>query len=248
LLDLHVSAKGAILSLRLDFCPRSMAEFFCVRDHYSGNLPAGRMQTIGAWEDSLPVGTFVFSRGACKDLGTRFGFDQTEAVELTRAAFGPHRTPITQSLAIALRMLKAANPSLQVVISFADPVQSHNGHQHDGAIYRAGNWWFLGMTSAEAMLRLGGVLRHRRTVISKHRTGAVPWLREHVDPTTARVIMPPKFRFAMPLTDTARERLRPHMRPYPGRPKEQAPAGPAGLAGATPSRPLHGHDTEVAHA
>jgi hypothetical protein len=183
------------------------------------------MVTIGAWEDGRPVGVFVFSRGACKDLAARFGFDQTEAVELTRVAFGPHVSPITQGMAVALRMLKAANDGLQVVISFSDPMQSRNGHQHDGTIYRAGNWLFLGMTNAEAVLRIGGVLRHRRTVISKHRTGAVPWLREHVDANAERVITLPKFRFAYPLTGEARERLRPHVRPYPKSGEQGAESG-----------------------
>jgi hypothetical protein len=233
------------VSLRLDFCPRSMAEFFCVRDHYSGSLPAGRMQTIGTWEDARAVGAYVFSRGACKDLAARYGFDQTEAVELTRIAFGSHRTPITQSLAIALRMVKAANPGLQVVISFSDPTQSHNGHQHDGTIYVAGNWIFLGMTHAESLLRVRGDVRHPRTIASRYRTRAVAWLREHVDPLAERIAVPPKYRFAYPLTDDARERLRPFARPYPARPKEQAPAVPAGLDGVTPIRPLRHH--EVAH-
>lgn len=196
-------------------CSRDMADFFCRRDHYSGSLPAGRMQPFGCWEDARPVGAYVFSRGACKDLATRYGFDQTEAVELTRAAFGPHRHPITQSLAVALRQLKAANPGLQVVISFSDPMQSHDGHQHDGTIYRAGNWMFLGMTHAESLLRVGGRLRHPRTITSKFRTRAVSWLKAHVDPQAERVITLPKYRFAMPLTAEARERLRPHVQPYP---------------------------------
>jgi hypothetical protein len=217
-----------------------MAEFFCVRDHYSGALPAGRLQTIGTWEDARPVGAYVFSRGACKDLAAPYGFGQTQAVELTRVAFGPHRTPITQSLTIALRMLKAANPGLQVVISFSDPAQSHNGHQHDGTIYRAGNWLFLGMTHAEAMLRVRGVLRHPRTITSRYHTRRVSWLREHVDAGAARVVMPPKFRFAMPLTTEAHDRLRPHVQPYPKRPKVAGPCViPAGLGGAMPTRPLH---------
>jgi hypothetical protein len=169
---------------------------------------------VGCWEDGVFVGAVVFSRGACKDLATRFGFDQTEAVELTRIALARHQTPTTRIVAIALRLLKSANPGLQVVISFSDPAQSHNGRSHTGTVYRAGGWLFLGMTGAEALLRIGGVLRHRRTIISKHRTGAVPWLRSHVDPQAERVITPPKFRFAFPLTAEARERLRPHVRSF----------------------------------
>ncbi len=192
-----------------------MADFFCHRDHYLRRLPVGKMQSFGCWEDARPVGAIVYSRGACKDLAARFGFDQTEAVEQTRVAFGRHRAPITRFVAVALRQLKAANPRLQVVISFSDPAQSHNGHTHDGTIYRAGNWMFLGMTHAESMIRIGGALRHRRTITSKFRTRAVSWLREHVDDAAERVTVPPKYRFVMPLTDEARARLRAHVQSYP---------------------------------
>jgi hypothetical protein len=206
-------------------CSREAALWAVKAHHYSLALPAARMQTIGCWEDGRFVGAVVFSRGACKDLAARFGFDQTEAVELTRVALGPHRTPTTRIVAIALRQVKAANPGLQVVISFSDPAQSHNGRAHTGTLYRAGGWWFLGMTHAEAMLRLGGVLRHRRTIISKFRTGAVLWLRQNVDAEAERVITPPKYRFAMPLTDVARERLRPHVQSYPRSREQSAESG-----------------------
>jgi len=159
-------------------CSREMAMWLVKAHHYTHGLPAGRMQTFGAWEDRRPFGVLVFSRGACKDLATRFGFDQTEAVELTRIALAHHRTPTTRVVAVSLRLVEAANPGLQTVISFSDPMQSHNGHQHDGTIYRAGNWLFLGMTHAEALLRVGGVLRHPRTITSRFRTRRVSWLRD----------------------------------------------------------------------
>ena len=213
------------MSVRVEFCQHVMAEFFCVRDHYLSGLPAGRMQTLGTWEwetwerweDARAVGVRVYSRGACKDLATRFGFEQTEGVELTRVAFDRrHRSPISQSLAHDVRMLKAANPRFQVVISFSDPAQrGPSGQPHSGGIYRAANFWFLGMTHAESLVRIGGELRHPRTIGSKYHTRSIAWLREHVDPNAERVIVPPKFRFAYPLTDEARERLRPFVQQFP---------------------------------
>ena len=220
-------------------CPRQAALWATKAHHYTRGLPSGRMQCYGTWEDGRFVGAVVFSRGACKDLARRFGFGQTEAVELTRIALGPHRTPTTRIVAIALRQLKTANPGLQVVVSFSDPAQVHGQHRHDGTIYRAGNWLFLGMTHAESLIRVGGVLRHPRTITSRFKTRRVAWLREHVDSSVERVMVPPKFRFAMPLTDDARTGLLPHVQPYPTRPKEQASACPAELGDATSTRPLH---------
>lgn len=234
-----MSEGGRAVKLQLGFCSREAATFAVKAYHYSRSMPAGRVQTFGVWEAGVFVGAVVFSRGACKDLAARFGFNQTEAVELTRIALAPHRTPTTRIVAVGLRLLKAANPGLQVVISFSDPAQAHDGHQHDGTIYRAGNWLFLGMTHAEALLRIGGVLRHPRTITSRFNTRRVSWLREHVDAEAARVPMPPKFRFAMPLTAEARERLRPYVQPFVverGRSVDSARAGRL-LGEFTPSPP-----------
>jgi hypothetical protein len=172
------------------------------------------MQPYGCWEDGRFVGAIVFSRGACKDLARRFGFSQVQAVELTRIALAKHRTATTRFVRIALRQLKTANPGLRAVISFSDPMQSHDGHQHDGTLYRAGNWLFLGMTHAESLVRVGGEPRHPRTIGSKFHTRSIAWLRANVDPQAERVITLAKYRFAMPLTDEARERLRPYVQPY----------------------------------
>jgi hypothetical protein len=229
-------------------CSREAALWACTAHHYAGGLPAGRLQNFGCWEDGRFCGAIVFSRGACKDLASRFGFGQTEAVELTRVALAPHRTPTTRFIAVALRQLKAANPGLQAVISFSDPAQSHNGHQHDGTIYRAGNWLFLGMTHSESLLRLDGRLRHPRTITSRFRTRRIDWLRAHVDADAARVPMPPKYRFAYPLTVAACERLRPHVQAHLTRSKEQASMNPVDLGGATPTRPLHLFSEAGAHA
>ena len=112
----------------------------------------------------------------------------------------------------------------------------------------AGNWMFLGMTHAESLVRVGGELRHPRTVGSKFHTRSIAWLKANVDPQAERVIVPPKYRFAYPLTDEARERLRPFVQPYPKCGGSRDSAAPVLLPGedrAIRVPPLHSSEAHV---
>jgi hypothetical protein len=202
--------------------------------HYSRCLSAGRLVTIGAVEDGRFIGAIIFGRGASSEIGSPFGLCQSQVCELTRVALGPHDTPTSRIVSIAVRLLRQQSPGLRLIVSYADPE-----HGHHGGIYAAMNWLFIGCTNRESLIRLNGRLLHPRTVASRYRTRSIDWLREHVAADAGHVRTLPKFRYVLPLDADIRRQLAARVMPYPKRPKEQAPANPAGLAGATPSRPLH---------
>jgi hypothetical protein len=229
------------MSLRLDFCSREAATFAVKAWHYSHSMPAGRLVCVGVWEFDLYIGCLVFGRGASSKIASPFGLRQDQICELCRIALSAHHAHVSRILSIAIRLLRKQSPNLRAIISYSDP-----GHGHDGrGVYAAAGWMFIGSTNAESLIRLKGHLLHPRTVASRYRTRSIEWLREHVATDAAHVRTLPKFRYAMPLDAVMRRQLAPRVQPYPKRPKEQAPAHPAGLAGATPSRPLH--VPEVAH-
>lgn len=222
------------MSLRLDFCSRPAGAFACKAWHYSGCLPAGRLATVGAWEHGAFIGAVIFGRGASSEIGSPFSLRQDEVCELCRVALGPHAAPTSQIVAIAVRLLRRQSPGLRLIVSYADPA-----HGHVGVLYQSMNWLHLGQTSRESLIRLNGRLLHPRTVASRYRTRSIGWLRDHVAGDAAHVRTPPKFRYVMPLDNAMRRQLAPRVKPYPKRPKEQAPAFPAGLGSATLTRPLH---------
>jgi hypothetical protein len=222
------------MSLRLDFCPREAATWATAAHHYSGSPPAGRLVCVGAWEAGAFVGAVLFGRGASSEIGSPFGLQQSEVCELCRVALGPHQAPTSQIVSIAVRLLRRQSPGLRLIVSYADPE-----HGHHGGIYAAMNWLFIGCTNAESLIRLHGHLLHPRTVASRYRTRSIDWLREHVAADAAHVRTLPKFRYALPLDAGMRQQLAARVQPYPKRPKEQDPArSPAGLGGASPTRPL----------
>jgi hypothetical protein len=236
--DLHVP-QGTGMSLFLGFCLRVAADFACRAFHYSRTMPAGRLVCVGAWEQEAFIGAVVFGRGASSEIHSPFGLQQSEVVELCRVALGPHQSPTSRIVALAVRLLRRQSPGLRLIVSYADPE-----HGHVGVIYQAMGWVYLGVTNRESLIRLNGRLYHPRTVASRYRTRSIEWLRQHVAADAGHVRTLPKFRYALPLDDGMRERLAPRAHPYPKRPKEQAPAtSHAGLARATRSRPLH-YDAE----
>jgi hypothetical protein len=229
-----------LVPLLMALCSHTAADFACRRDHYAGGLPAARKTCFGVWEWARFVGALVFSRGACQHIGRPFGLPQTQVCELTRVALSTHATPVSRILSIGCKLLRQHCPGLRLIVSFADP-----RHGHHGGIYAGAGWFYLGTTNAEALIRLHGREIHARTVASRYGTRDLHWLQQHVDPAAARVVCTPKHRYVLPLDDSMRRQLAPRVQPYPKRPKEQAPACPAGLGSATLTRPLQ--FSEVVH-
>jgi hypothetical protein len=155
-----------------------------------------------------------------------------------RVALAPGRKyPTSQVVAIALKLLKCQSPGLRLVVSYADL-----GQNHVGIIYQAGGWLYLG-TSEQGYLKIHGKIVHPRTVYDRYGPGgqSVPWLRANVDPNAARVEMPSKLRYAMPLDKAMRRQLAPQALPYPKRGRSETsdtPGDHPGEGGATPTRPL----------
>lgn len=229
------------MSLYVGFCSRAAAEYSVRAFHYSQSLPAGRLVCVGAWEAGDFIGApGIFGRGASSEIGSPFGLQQSEVCELCRVALGPHQAPASRIVSVAVRLLRRQSPGLRLIVSYADPEHGHDGR----GLYAAMNWLFIGVTKRESLIRLNGRLFHPRTVASRYRTRSIDWLRQNVAADAGHVRTRPKFRYALPLDDAMREQLAPRVQPYPERPKEQAPAHPAGLDGASPIRSLH-HGAEV---
>jgi hypothetical protein len=125
-------------------------------------------------------------------------------------ALGPHQSPTSRIVSIAVRLLRQQSPGLRLIVSYADPE-----HGHHGGIYAAMNWLFIGTTNAESLIRLNARLFHPRTVASRYGTRGIDWLRQHVAADAAHVRTLPKFRYVLPLDAAMREQLALRVLPYP---------------------------------
>jgi hypothetical protein len=226
-------------------CNHAAALFAVTRWHYSRTLPVGKLVKFGVWEAERFVGVVLFAWGANKDLGTPYGLTITECCELVRVALSKHKTPVSRIVAIALRLLKKSNPGLQLVVSFADPVENHHG-----GIYQAGNWIYTGTTAPSFEYRLNEVRLNKRAYTG-HNYGSP---RLSLPEGAVKVSVPGKHRYLYPLNAKLclnAERLR---KPYPTNERARSTDSGAtgdqpGGGGAMPTRALYTGDTpEAIHA
>lgn len=218
-------------ALRLDWCDHAAAKYAVQRWHYSRAMPGGKLSKVGVWEGGEFVGVVIFGRGATPHIGSPYGLPQTQICELVRVALRRHQWPVSRILAIAVRMLKRANPGLRLIVSFADTKQGHHG-----GIYQAAGWTYAG-SSGQRRLRVHGRVVHPRSMGSKYGVGgqSIAWLRANVDAHAEDIRDPDKHRYLMPLDADMRRQIAALAQPYPKRPKHSQDD-----AAATPGRRGHG--------
>ncbi len=225
-------------SLRLDWCSHAAAKYAVEHWHYSRTMPIGPMVKMGVWEGEEFRGSVLFARGNTPTLGGPYGLGITQVCELVRIALRCHDAPVSQLIAIGLRLLRKHCPALRLVVSFADPSQGHHG-----GIYQAGGWVYTGMSSPDKMYWHNGEWKHSREV----RGGAFGRRRKIIDGgrSLQTRTAPGKHRYLYPFDAEMKARIAPLAKPYPKRPcargVDSGTAGfhPAG-GGADPTRALAG--------
>lgn len=228
--------------LRVDWCSAKAASFAVKHWHYSKVMPTPPAYSLGVWEDGSYIGAVVFSRGP-KGIASFFGVEGDCVCELARVALSKHATPVTRIIRVAVAMLKKAWPTLSIIVSYADPMQGH-----DGAIYRAGNWTYLGTTPASTVfLSPDGKMRHSRTVSERgfkryYGQAQRVWKRSECRAFKA----PGKHRYAIGLTPSARAELNALAQNFRSgatldpcvRSADSGTAAPTAGGGANPTRTL----------
>lgn len=216
-------------ALKLDWLSHEAAEAAVVRWHYSKRMPKSKLVKIGVWEHGKFVGVIIFGVGATGDLVKRYGLLPEQGCELVRVALTKHATPVSRMVAIALRMLRAANPGIRLVVSFADPE-----HGHAGGIYQAGGWTYDGMTASSDEYLYKGKRWQGRSFRNSHKG-----MERHPDVKIVKGSR--KHRYLMPLDAEMRARILPLSKPYPKRVVStvaSAPVNQTGEGGSNPTTTL----------
>jgi hypothetical protein len=145
------------VKLHLDWCSYKAAKFAVEHWHYSKRLPVGKSVKIGVWENNKYIGCVIFSLGNNRHIGDKFNLSMFEICELTRVALTTHITHVTRIISISIRLLKKHSPNIKAILSYADPEQGH-----EGGIYKAGNWIYLGESAPSTIYVLDGKKYHSR--------------------------------------------------------------------------------------
>lgn len=198
--------------LRCDWATAEAARYACIHWHYSKSVPAGKMVRVGVWERATFVGVVLFSRGANNNIGRPYRLTQLQICELTRVALSAHETPVSRIMAIAVRFLVRQSPDLRCILSYADPAQGHHG-----GIYQAGNWLYVGHSTATRHLIVNGAPMHMRTASSAFGTASPQQITALTGAPARWDVGRWKYTYLLPLDNAMRAQLAPLALPYPRR-------------------------------
>lgn len=147
------------MSLKLAEVGYKAIKYSCMNYHYSKTVPTGKLVGFGVWEDEKFKGVVLFGRGVGNAQIERYGIPLTEGAELVRVALKDHEAPVTQIVAIAIKLLKKHSPGLRILVSYADSRQGHLG-----IIYQAGNWVYTGKAKTTPDYLYKGKYYHVRSM------------------------------------------------------------------------------------
>lgn len=223
------------MSLRLDWCSHEAAKYAVEHWHYSKSMPAGKSVKVGVWEEEKYIGCVIYSQGANNMIGRPYGLLQQQVCELTRVALTAHKNPVSRIIMLAQKFLKRQSPGIRLIVSYADTNQGHNG-----GIYQATNWIYVGEIELDCCLLFGKPV-HRRTIFARYGTNSVEWLKKNIDPSATWADGAGKHKYLMPLDDAMRKQIEPLRKPYPKRGSgetDNAAQSNAQTGGASPTDPL----------
>jgi hypothetical protein len=92
--------------------------------------------------------------------GKQFDLIQGQFIELNRMALNGKQESTSKVLSIAIKLFKKQNPTVKLLISYAD-----KGQNHIGVIYQATNWIYVGENESSGKdYYYNGKWRHDRTL------------------------------------------------------------------------------------
>ena len=92
--------------------------------------------------------------------GKQFDLIQGQFIELNRMALNGKQESTSKVLSIAIKLFKKQNPTVKLLISYAD-----KGQNHTGVIYQATNWIYVGENESSGKdYYYNGKWRHDRTL------------------------------------------------------------------------------------
>lgn len=206
-----------MVDLKVDFCSHEAAKYACEHWHYSKCVPKSKLVKLGVWYDKTFMGVIIFGVGANNNLLKPYGLKQNQGCELVRIALRDHPSFfVSQVLAIAIKKLKEHCPELKLIVSFADTEQNH-----EGKIYQATNWLYMGMSSPSEEFLIKGKRIHGRSLRNtkpKHLT--TKEYAKKLDPSFKVVMGSSKHRYLYPLDRKLARQLQKIALPYPKKPAD----------------------------
>lgn len=146
---------------------------FIEKYHYSHNINGLISDYCFALydENNNMIGAMIYGRMAMANQWKKYANNSNEVIELRRLACIDNTLKNTESYFIGatLRWLKK-NTNIKTVISYADPF-----YGHEGTIYKASNFIFLGKTAKGKIIEYNNKFYHDKTIRTKYKGKLKPF-------------------------------------------------------------------------
>lgn len=198
--------------------------------HYSKAVPSV-IKAFSVFNDAGDwCGVICYSQGANNNIASAFNLEKGNVIELVRIAMNGKQQNVSKPLAVSLKLIEKSCPLVDIVVSYADPEQGH-----EGIVYQAANWVFTGKSKPQREVidpRTGKVM-HKRTANSVF--GTIKGLDKSKELF--------KLKYAYALTNRGKDILKGLALPYPKKAHEakgdEAPTTSGEKGGAGPTRALN---------
>lgn len=162
----HYHSVGKVRDFTVSTCGRQEIQKFVERHHYSKNVNGLSTQYCFKLLDSnlTLIGAIIYGRVSMKGVWKKYVDKEEHLIELKRLCCIDNTPKNTESFFIGstLRWLRKRT-DIKKVISYADKT-----YGHDGIVYRATNFDYLGETSSGKVIMYNGKRYHDKTIRTKH--------------------------------------------------------------------------------
>ena len=128
--------------MRLKKASKKAIEYACLKFHYAKVKPAHCFGYSVFNNKKEWCGVILFGGGASANMGKPFNLNYGQYLELNRMALNGKQESTSKAMSIAIKLVKKDNPTVKLLISYAD-----KGQNHFGIIYQATNWYYTGETN-----------------------------------------------------------------------------------------------------
>lgn len=200
------------MDMRVRAIPHRVARKVCEQKHYLRSYPGGSELAFGIFSGDLLLGVAVLGVGP-KNISSFFQDAQgKEVMCLSRFWLDDRlgRNCESRALAIILRSLRRHQGTVKAVVAYSDPMAGHNG-----TIYRAAGFLYLGQSQPTHLYRMpDGGTHHSRSLSHSYGTHSVRHFAAH---GVAVELLPqaPKLIYVALVDPRWRERLERQVLHYP---------------------------------
>jgi hypothetical protein len=163
-------------SLDIQPCLLKEVRDFIEQHHYSHNINGVKVSyCFKVLHEGVLVGAVLFG-SMSTTAWKKFSDNESKVLELRRLVLLDNlgRNSESRVIGFTLRWLKKNDPTIEIIVSYADP-----NHNHTGIIYKASNFQYLGLSSADIGYRDRdtGKVYHSRALRTKYKGDYKPFVK-----------------------------------------------------------------------